>query len=297
MVKGEFPEYPEINIFRDFRFFTFKKNSTMIKTKILGILAAGLLVFSCRPGRNNDPNFIRVGITFGPEQEIAEMAKKVAKEKYGLDVELVAFNDYVVPNEALNNGDIDANAFQHIPYLQEQSKQRGYRLAAVGNTFVYPIVAYSKKIRNIGQLKDGNTIVIPNDPTNGGRSLLLLQKNGLIKLRKGVGLLPKVTDITENPKNLKILEIEAAQLPRVLDDNEVVIAIINNNFATQAGLDAEKNGVFREDKDSPYVNVIVTRQDNKNAENVKKFVKSYESDEVAKKAADIFKGGAVKGWN
>lgn len=269
----------------------------MIKIKMLSKLAAGLLVFSCRPGRNNDPNFIRVGITFGPEQEIAEIAKKVAKEKYNLDVELVAFNDYVVPNEALNNGDIDANAFQHVPYLQEQSKQRGYRLAVVGNTFVYPIVAYSKKIRNISQLKDGNTIVIPNDPTNGGRSLLLLEKNGLLKLRKGVGLLPKVTDITGNPKQLKILEIEAAQLPRVLDDNEVVIAIINNNFAAQAGLDAQKNGVFQEDKDSPYVNVIVTRQDNKNAENVKKFVKSYESDEVEKKAAEIFKGGAVKGWN
>lgn len=297
MVKGEFPEYPEINIFRDFRFFTIKKNLTMIKIKILSILAAGLLVFSCRPGRNNDPNFIRVGITFGPEQEIAEMAKKVAKEKYNLDVELVAFNDYVVPNEALNNGDIDANAFQHVPYLQEQSKQRGYRLAVVGNTFVYPIVAYSKKIRNISQLKDGNTIVIPNDPTNGGRSLLLLEKNGLLKLRKGVGLLPKVTDITDNPKQLKILEIEAAQLPRVLDDNEVVIAIINNNFAAQAGLDARKNGVFQEDKDSPYVNVIVTRQDNKNAENVKKFVQAYESNEVEKKADEIFKGGAVKGWN
>jgi D-methionine transport system substrate-binding protein len=273
-----------------------KKNLTMKKIKILGLIAAGLLFASCNSGKDN-PNSIKVGITSGPEQEIAETAKKVAKEKYNLDVELVAFNDYVVPNEALNNGDIDANAFQHVPYLNEQSKQRGYKLAVVGNTFVYPIVAYSKKIKNINELQNGSTVVIPNDPTNGGRSLLLLQKNGLLKLKDGIGLLPKVTDITDNPKQLKIIEIEAPQLPRVLDDKEVVLAIINNNFAAQAGLDAEKQGILKEDKNSPYVNVIVSREDNKNSEKVKKFVKAYESDEVLKKTEEIFKGGAVKGWN
>lgn len=269
----------------------------MKKIKILGLLAAGLLVFNaCNSTKKDNPNFIKVGITSGPEQEIAETAKKVAKEKYNLDVELVSFNDYVIPNEALNNGDIDANAFQHVPYLTEQSKQRGYKLAVVGNTFVYPIVAYSKKIKNISQLQNGSTIVIPNDPTNGGRSLLLLQKNGLLKLKDGVGLLPKVTDITQNPKQLKILEIEAPQLPRVLDDKEVVIAIINNNFAAQAGLDAAQFGILKEDKDSPYVNVVVSRENNKNDEKVKKFLKAYQSDEVLKKAEEVFKGGAVKGW-
>ncbi|WP_294198967.1 methionine ABC transporter substrate-binding lipoprotein MetQ [uncultured Chryseobacterium sp.] len=270
----------------------------MKKIKILSFVTVVLfLLTSCNSSKKDNPNFIRVGITSGPEQEIAEAAKKVAKEKYNLDVELVSFNDYVVPNEALNNGDIDANAFQHVPYLTEQSRQRGYKLAVVGNTFVYPIVAYSKKIRNISELQNGSTVVIPNDPTNGGRSLLLLQKNGLLKLKDGIGLLPKVTDIAENPKQLKILEIEAPQLPRVLDDKEVVIAIINNNFAAQAGLDAEKQGIFKEDKDSPYMNVIVSRENNKNTEKVKNFVKAYESDEVAKKAEEIFKGGAVKGWN
>lgn len=269
----------------------------MKKVKILGLLTAGLLVLTaCNSSKKEDPNYIKVGITSGPEQDIAEVAKKVAKEKYNLEVELVAFNDYVVPNEALNNGDLDVNAFQHIPYLNEQSKQRGYHLAAVGNTFVYPIVAYSKKIKNINQLQNGSTVVIPNDPTNGGRSLLLLQKNGLLQLKEGVGLLPKVTDITNNSKQLKILEIEAPQLPRVLDDKEVVIAIINNNFAAQAGLNEAQFGIFKEDKDSPYVNVIVARQDNKDTEKVKNFVKSYESDAVIKKAEEIFKGGAVKGW-
>lgn len=269
----------------------------MKRIKILSVLAAGLLAFNaCNSTKKDDPNYIKVGITSGPEQEIAETAKKVAKEKYNLEVELISFNDYVVPNEALNNGDIDANAFQHKLYLEEQSKQRGYKLAAVGNTFLYPIVAYSKKIKNISELKNGSTVVIPNDPTNGGRSLLLLQKNGLLKLKDNVGLLPKVTDIAENPKQLKILEIEAPQLPRVLDDKEVVIAIINNNFAAQAGLDANQFGIFKEDKNSPYVNLIVAREDNKNAEKVKNFVKAYQSDEVLKKAEEVFKGGAVKGW-
>jgi len=270
----------------------------MKKIKILGLLTAVVLIFTaCNSTKKEGANYIKVGITSGPEQEIAETAKKVAKEKYNLEVELVSFNDYVVPNEALNNGDIDANAFQHVPYLSEQSKQRGYQLSVVGNTFVYPIVAYSKKIKSINELQNGSTVVIPNDPTNGGRSLLLLQKNGLLKLKGNIGLLPKVTDIVENPKQLKILEIEAPQLPRVLDDKEVVIAVINNNFAAQAGLDADKQGIFKEDKNSPYVNVIVARNDNKNSEKVKNFVKAYESDEVLKKAEEIFKGGAIKGWD
>lgn len=157
----------------------------MKKIKILSFLAAGLLLFTaCNSPKKEDPNFIKVGITSGPEQEIAEVAKKVAKEKYNLEVELVSFNDYVVPNEALNNGDIDANAFQHAPYLNEQSKQRGYKLAVVGNTFLYPIIAYSKNIKNINELQNGSTVVIPNDPTNGGRSLLLLQKKWISKIKR-----------------------------------------------------------------------------------------------------------------
>ncbi|WP_300665322.1 methionine ABC transporter substrate-binding lipoprotein MetQ [Fluviicola sp.] len=266
--------------------------------KYFTLLTASLLfLHSCADSsRKNDPNYIKVGITSGPEREIAEAAKKVAKEQFNLEVELVVFNDYVVPNEALNNGDIDANAFQHVPFLEEQVKQRGYQLAAVGNTFVYPIVAYSKKIKHLSELKNGSTVVIPNDPTNGGRSLLLLQKNGLLKLKSHVGLLPKVTDIVSNPKQLRILEIEAPQLPRVLDDKEVTIAVINNNFAAQAGLNADKDGLFKEDKASPYVNIIVSRKDNKDQEKVKNFVKAYQSEAVAQAAEKAFKGGAVKGW-
>ena len=224
----------------------------------------------------------------GAEQQVAEVAQKVAKDKYGLDVELVTFNDYVLPNEALSKGDIDANAFQHKPYLDQQLKDRGYKLVAVGNTFVYPIAGYSKKIKSLDELQDGSQVAVPNDPTNLGRSLLLLQKVGLIKLKDGVGLLPTVLDVVENPKNLKIVELEAPQLPRSLDDAQIALAVINTTYASQIGLTPAKDGIFVEDKDSPYVNLIVTREDNKDAENVKKFVQAYQSDEVYEAANKVF---------
>ncbi|EIC83086.1 MetQ/NlpA family lipoprotein [Serratia sp. M24T3] len=262
---------------------------------VAGVLLGTLAVAGCGP-KKEDPNHIKVGVIVGAEQQVAEVAAKVAKEKYGLDVELVTFNDYVLPNEALSKGDIDVNAFQHKPYLDQQIKDRGYKLVPVGNTFVYPIAGYSKKIKSVSELKDGDQIALPNDPTNLGRSLLLLQKVGLIKLKDGVGLLPTVLDVTENPKNLKLVELEAPQLPRSLDDNKIALAVINTTYASQIGLTPEKDGIFVEDKDSPYVNLIVAREDNKDAENVQKFVKAYESDEVDQAANKVFNGGAVKGW-
>ncbi|MEG0851973.1 MAG: methionine ABC transporter substrate-binding lipoprotein MetQ [Flavobacterium sp.] len=261
-----------------------------------GIIALSLVLSNCGKSKNNDPHHIKVGVAAGPEFAVAQAAQKVAKEKYGLEVELVTFNDYVIPNEALSQGDIDANAFQHKPYLDEQSKQRGYKLAIIGKTFVYPIAGYSKKIKSLSELKNESTVIIPNDPTNGGRSLLLLEKNGLLKLKAGIGLLPKVTDIISNPKNLKILELEAPQLPRALDDQNVTIAIINNTFASQAGLVPARDALFVEDKDSPYVNLVVSREDNKNEEKVKQFLQAFQSPEVEQAAIREFKGGAVKGW-
>ena len=266
----------------------------LIKNILLTTISAFALT-SCGESKT-DANTIRVGVMTGPEFEVAQVAKQVAKEKYNLEVELITFNDYIIPNEALNNGDLDVNAYQTVPFLEEQEKQRGYKLEPVGNTFLYPIVGYSKKIKSINELKEGNTIAIPNDPANGGRSLLLLQKIGLIKLKDGISLFPKLTDIVSNPKKLEILELEAPQLPRVLDDEKVAISVINNNFAGQAGLDAKKQGIFTEDKESPYVNIIVSREDNKNDEKVKKFIQAYQSEQVAKKADEVFKGGAVKGW-
>lgn len=261
----------------------------------IGALIGTLALAGCGQDEK-DPNHIKVGVIVGAEQQVAEVAQKVAKEKYGLDVELVTFNDYVLPNEALSKGDIDLNAFQHKPYLDQQIKDRGYKLVAVGNTFVYPIAAYSKKIKSLSELQDGAQIALPNDPTNLGRSLLLLQKQGLIKLKDGVGLLPTSLDVVENPKNLKLVELEAPQLPRSLDDQQITLAIINTTYASQIGLTPAKDGLFVEDKDSPYVNLLVARENNKDAENVKKFVQAYQTDEVNEAANKIFNGGAVKGW-
>lgn len=269
--------------------FTFKKLAAV------GALIGAIALTGCDQ-KEKDPNHIKVGVIVGAEQQVAEVAQKVAKEKYGLDVELVTFNDYVLPNEALSKGDIDANAFQHKPYLDQQIKDRGYKLVPVGNTFVYPIAGYSKKIKSLDELQEGAQIAIPNDPTNLGRTLLLLQKVGLIKLKEGVGLLPTSLDIVENPKKLKIVELEAPQLPRSLDDEQIALAVINTTYASQIGLTPAKDGIFVEDKDSPYVNLIVAREDNKDAENVKKFVQAYQSDEVSDAANKIFNGGAVKGW-
>ncbi|NRF38016.1 methionine ABC transporter substrate-binding lipoprotein MetQ [Pedobacter foliorum] len=268
-----------------------------IKALALVTILATVSLFGC--GGNSKKtiaNHIKVGVESGPEYVVAQVAQKVAKEKYGLEVELIRFNDYVMPNEALHQGDIDANAFQTGPYLEVQSKQRGYKFAIVGNTFVYPLAGYSRKIKKIEELKDGSTIIIPNDPTNGGRALLLLQSANLLKLKDGVGLLPTVNDIVGNPKQLKIVELEAPQLPRALDDQNVTIAVINNTFATPVGLVAERDGLFVEDKKSPYVNIIVTREEDKNRAEIQNFVKAYQSDEVAKAAEIEFKGGAVKGW-
>ncbi len=261
----------------------------------LSVLVGSLALVGCGQDEK-DPNHIKVGVIVGTEQQVAEVAQKVAKDKYGLNVELVTFNDYVLPNEALSKGDIDVNAFQHKPYLDQQIKDRGYKLVSVGNTFVYPIAGYSKKIKSLDELESGSQIALPNDPTNLGRSLLLLQKQGLIKLKDGVGLLPTVLDVVENPKNLKLVELEAPQLPRSLDDAQIALAIINTTYASQIGMTPAKDGIFVEDKESPYVNLVVAREDNKDAENVKKFVQAYQSDEVNDAANKAFNGGAVKGW-
>ena len=255
-------------------------------------LFASLLFAGC--GQNGDEHKIKVGAIAGSEAQIVEEAAKVAKEKYGLEVEVVTFSDFATPNVALNDGSIDVNAFQHKPYLDSQIKDRGFKLVAVGNTFVYPIAAYSKKIKSLSELKEGAQVAVPNDPTNLGRSLLLLQKQGLLSLRAHSGLNATVLDIIDNPKKLKIIELEAAQLPRSLDDVE--LAIINTVYASQINLLPSRDGLFVEDKDSPYVNLVVAREDNKDAKKVKEFVAAYQSEAVYQKALELFKGGVVKGW-
>ncbi|MGL5740547.1 MAG: MetQ/NlpA family lipoprotein [Plesiomonas shigelloides] len=260
---------------------------------LVSALAGSLLLTACGQ-KEADSNKIKVGVISGAEEQVAEVAKKVAKQQYGLDVELVSFSDYITPNAALADGSLDVNAFQHKPYLDQQIADRGYKLAVVGNSFVYPIAGYSKKIKNVSELADGASVALPNDPTNLGRSLLLLQAQGLIKLKDGSGLNATLLDVVDNPKKIKLVELEAPQLPRSLDD--VDLAIINTTYASQIGLTPPKDGLFVEDKASPYVNLIVAREDNKDAENVQKFVKAFQTEEVYQAANEVFKGGVVKGW-
>ncbi|MDH2925478.1 D-methionine transport system substrate-binding protein [Nicoletella semolina] len=237
---------------------------------------------------------LKVGVISGPEHEVMEVAAKIAKEKYHRDVELIVFSDYTTPNASLDKGDMDLNAFQHKPYLDKEMADKGYKLVPVGNTFVYPIAAYSKKIKSIAELKNGDKIAIPNDPTNLGRALILLEAQGLIKLKDNTKLLSTRVDIIENPKNLEILEVDAPLLPRTLDD--VAFSIINTSYAGQIGLTPTKDGIFVESKNSPYVNIIVAREDNQHSEAVKDFVKAYQTEEVFNKANEVFKGAMVQGW-
>ena len=241
------------------------------------------------------PAKIKVGVMAGPEHEVAEIAAKVAKEKYGLEVEYVLFNDYALPNTAVSKGDLDANAMQHKPYLDKDSQDKGLNnLVIVGNTFVYPLAGYSKKIKNVNELQNGAVVAVPNDPSNLARALILLEKQGLIKLKDNTNLFSTSLDIVENPKNLQIKEVDTSVAARALDD--VDLAVVNNTYAGQVGLNTTDNGVFVEDKDSPYVNIIVARQDNKDSEAVQNFIKAYQTPEVEAEAKKHFKDGVVKGW-
>ncbi len=238
---------------------------------------------------------IKVGVMSGPEHTVAEKAAQIAKEKYGLEVEFVLFNDYALPNTAVSKGDLDANAMQHKPYLDKDSSSKGLdNLVIVGNTFVYPLAGYSKKIKNVAELQDGAVVAVPNDPSNLARALILLEKQGLIKLKDNTNLFSTSLDIVENPKNLKIQEVDTSVAAKALDD--VDLAVVNNTYAGQVGLNTTEHGVFVEDKDSPYVNLIVARKDNQASEAVQNFVKAYQTEEVFQEAQKHFKDGVVKGW-
>ena len=236
---------------------------------------------------------LKVGVTPGPHAQIMEVVKKVA-EKDGLKIQIVEFSDYVQPNVALNQGDIDINSFQHLPFLENMVRDRKYDLVMLAKTFTFPMGIYSKKIKNIKELKDGAVIAMPNDPTNGGRALLLFEKAGLIKLKPGLGHKASVVDIVENPRKFKIRELEAAQIPRTLEDME--IAAINTNYAMSAGLVPAKDALILEDSSSPYANILAVRGKDKDNPLYKKFLKAYQSEEVKKFVTEQFKGSVIVAW-
>lgn len=237
---------------------------------------------------------LKVGATPVPHSEILNFLVPVLKEQ-GVNLEVVEFNDYVQPNVQLNDKQLDANFFQHVPYLDQFNADQGYDLVKVAGVHVEPFGVYSDKITTIDELQDGAKIAIPNDPSNGGRSLILLAQHGLIELDENAGVEVTVADIKSNPRNFEIVELEAATLPRVLD--QVDIAAINTNFALEAELNPVEDALFIEDKDSPYVNILVTRPDNKDDEAVQKLVKALQSPEVEAFINETYKGAVVPAFD
>lgn len=233
---------------------------------------------------------LKIGATPVPHAEILDFIKPLL-EKENIILEIIEFQDYVQPNTALADKELDANFFQHKPYLDNFIKERSLDLVSAANVHVEPLGLYSKTVRNISELKEGSTIAIPNDATNAARALLLLQSNGLIKLRDGVGIEATEKDIAENPKNIKIQPAEAAQLPRILEDVEA--AVINTNFALPANLNPTKDALIIEGKDSPYANIVVVRGGDENRPEIQKLVEVLNSDDVKKFLEEKYEGAIV----
>ncbi|MDR5778323.1 MetQ/NlpA family lipoprotein [Caballeronia sp. LZ065] len=240
-----------------------------------------------------DDKVIKVGTIGGPDAQIWQVVQKVAKRE-GLNVKVIEFNDYVQPNAALDAGDLDANSFQHQPYLDSQVKQRGYKIVSAGLTYISPLGVYSKKLKSLKDLPQGAKVAVPNDPSNENRALLLLQTQGVIKLKAGAGTNGNnatALDVASNPKKIKLVELDAAQLPRTLAD--VDAAAINTNFALAAGLQPTKDAIALEDVHSPYANLIAVRAQDKDQPWVKKLVAAYQSDDVRQFLKSEFKGSVV----
>lgn len=257
--------------------------------RIFSVLVLLISLVACN---KPSPNTLTIGTIAGPETDLVEVAKDVAQKQYGLTIKIVEFNDYNLPNEALRDGSLDANVYQHLPYLKAAMKAHGYDLEAIGKTFVYPTGIYSSKIKSLAQLPEHATIAIPNDPSNEARALLLLQKAGLIELKDENSV--SIADIANNPKHLVIKELDAAQLPRILAD--VDAAVINTTFAIPAGLSPTRDAIFVEGKDSPYANLIVIRRNSNKKPQLEEFVKAMNSPEVTNKAKEIFGDSAIPAW-
>ena len=233
-----------------------------MKKALAAVLAAVLLVPAIAFAA--DDKVIKVGVTPFPHKDIMEAARPLL-EKEGYELKIVEFTDYVTPNTALAEGAIDANFFQHVPYFDNANKERGLKCVWVAKIHIEPMGLYSSKVKSVDEIEEGAQIAIPNDATNCARALRVLEKAGLIKVKEGELITAK--DITDNPKKLKISEIDAAQLPRTLQD--VTAAVINTNFAGEAGLNPAKDAIVIEDKDSPYANIIVVREADKDSDKTK----------------------------
>ncbi|MGJ9459099.1 MetQ/NlpA family ABC transporter substrate-binding protein [Oceanobacillus sp. CF4.6] len=235
---------------------------------------------------------LTVGVTAGPHEEILEKVAELASEE-GITIEPVVFSDYVMPNVALSEGEIDINSFQTEPFFDHMNEERGLELIKVADTVTFPMGMYSEEVTDLKELEDGARIGLPNDPTNGGRALLLFEQAGLITIEEGLGVNASINDIVENPNNFEFIELDPAQIPRQL--GEVDAAAINSNFALEAGLLPGEDSIFIE-QDSQFVNLIAVREETKDDEVVQQFIDLYQSDEVKQFIDENFEGSVVPGW-
>ena len=233
---------------------------------------------------------LKVGATPVPHAELLNLVKEDLKTK-GVDLKVVEFTDYVTPNLALAEGELDANFFQHFPYLEKFSNERGLNLVSAGKIHVEPLGVFSQKIKDIKDLSNKATIAIPSDPSNGGRALILLHNSGVIKLNDPTNLYVTEFDIVENPKKLKFKPIEAAQLPRVLPDVEA--AVINGNYALEAGFSPVEDSLLLEGAESPYANIIAVKSGDESKEDIQKLLKALQSKKVSDYIGANYKGGVV----
>jgi len=258
----------------------------MLKKTLTAVAIAALAITA------NAADVLKVAATAVPHAEILNFVKPQLQAE-GVDLQVREFSDYIQPNAAVEDKQLDANFFQHQPYLDSYNKDRKSSLVQVpnGKIHVEPFGAYSKKIKNIAELPTGASVAIPNDPSNGGRALLLLAQQGLIELKDPSNLTATTLDIVKNPKHLKFKELEAPLLPRSLDD--VDIALINTNYAIEAKLNPTKDALFIESADSPYTNIVVARQDRANGADIAKLIKALHSPETKKFIQDKYQGAVV----
>ena len=260
---------------------------------VLAALVALALFAGCSKSKT-DPHTIVVGASVTPHAEIIEQVRDLLKAK-GFELEIVEFTDYVMPNTALEDGDLDANFFQHKPYLDDFNANNGTHIVSVAAIHYEPFGIYPGKTASLEELADGAQIAIPNDGTNEARALLLLEAQGLIKLKEDAGMTATKIDIVENPKNLDIIEIEAAQLPRSLQD--VDLAVINGNYAIQGGISVGKDAIAAEDKDSlaaeTYANIIAVKEGNENTEKTKALIEVLQSETVRSFIEATYDGAVI----
>ena len=258
------------------------------------ILGGALLIAGCgndnKQAASDGKQVLKIGATAVPHAEILEQVKPILA-KGGIELKITEFTDYNTPNLALGDKEIDANFFQHVPYMEEFAKAHKLDLVSAGGVHLEPMGLYSRKIKDLKDLPKGAKIAIPNDPTNGGRALLLLQKQGLITLKDSTNILSTVQDITANPNEYQFVELEAAQVPRSLDD--VALAAINTNFALNAGLNPGKDALAIETNDSPYVNIVTVLKGNENDPRIKKLMAALHSPEIIKFIQEKYQGAIV----